>query len=375
MIRRCFFICLAFCLCLHFTGGQNVGAISAQSAVSINAQTGEVLYAHNAYQKRSMASTTKIMTALLLAEEPDLTKTLVTTKEMVTVEGSSMGLLEGDTVSYYALLVGMLLASGNDAANTTAIALAGNTQNFADRMNAKARQIGMKDTHFVTPSGLDDEQHYSTAYDMALLGAYAMNNPVFAKVAASKSIAVEYGNPPYRRTLTNHNRLLSLYDKSIGVKTGFTKKSGRCLVSAAENENGRVIAVTLNAPDDWNDHIHMLDMGLTALHKTTLRCENELYMHVVGGTVDRTALQTDPAVLSLTDNSQAKITQRVTLLPFCYAPLSAGETVGKIQYCYEGKVVSSADIQIAEPVPAQDPPKAHHRFFTRFWDVITLLGV
>lgn len=375
MFKRLASVGLALCIICLCAGRNTVSALSAKSAVAIHADTGEILYAHNAEQKLPMASTTKIMTALLLAEEPDLTQTLVTTKEMVTVEGSSMGLLEGDTVSYYALLVGMLLASGNDAANTTAIALSGSPQAFADRMNAKARQIGMKNTHFVTPSGLDDEQHYSTAYDMALLGAYAMKNPVFAKVASSKSIAVEYGNPPYRRTLTNHNRLLALYDKAIGVKTGFTKKSGRCLVSAAENENGRVVAVTLNASNDWNDHMQLLDQGLAALQKTTMHYADTLRLHIVGGIHDHVSLKTDPVVLSLTEGSKKKITQRVTLKPFCYAPVTQDQAAGSVDYYFEGKKIASAPIRAETSVSAQAPMKTHRRYIRRLLDIITAIGV
>ncbi len=352
----------------------NINALSAKSAVLINATTGEVLFEKDAYRQLPMASTTKIMTALLLAEEPDLTKTLVTTKEMVTVEGSSMGLLEGDTVSYYALLVGMLLASGNDAANTTAIALAGSTQAFAERMNAKAKQIGMKNTNFVTPSGLDDDKHYSTAYDMALLGAYAMKNPIFAKVCASKTIAVEYGNPPYRRSITNHNRLLSMFSNAVGIKTGFTKKSGRCLVSAAENENGMVVAVTLNAPDDWNDHTNLLKNGLSSIQKVTFNKGDDIYIDVVGGKYGRVAVQSEPTVLSLTENSKTKITEKIILPTFCYAPLKSGDIVGSVKYYYNGNEIAESPLKISKDIDAQLPEKAYQKFLSVVSKFITTLG-
>ncbi|MBQ7288375.1 MAG: D-alanyl-D-alanine carboxypeptidase [Clostridia bacterium] len=375
MVRRVFSVCLVLCLSLIMFGRTEATALSAKSAVAINATTGEILFAVNPEQRMSMASTTKIMTALLLAEEADLTQTLVTTKEMVTVEGSSMGLREGDTVSYYALLVGMLLASGNDAANTTAIALSGSIDAFVEKMNAKARQIGMKNTNFVTPSGLDDEAHYSTAYDMALLGAYAMNNPIFSKVAASKTMTVEYGNPPYRRTLTNHNRLLSMYDSAIGVKTGFTKKSGRCLVSAAENENGRVIAVTLNAPDDWNDHIQMLNQGLSTLKMSTLQYQETLQMDIVGGIGDRVSLIVESVTVSLTEDSQRKITQQISLPRFCYAPVQKGATVGEVTYFYENKKIKTAAIKISESVSAQPTAGCFEQFAACFKLLVAQLGV
>lgn len=207
-------------------------AISAKYAVLVEMNTGQLIAEKNGYDKASMASTTKIMTSLLLCELCDLDEEIVATKEMVTVEGSSMGLQEGDRVHYRDLLYGMLLASGNDAANTTAISVAGSIENFAELMNKKAKEFGMTNTHFVTPSGLDDEEHYTTAYDMSKLAVYAMKNADFAEACASKTATLEYGNPPYRRTLTNHNKLLQYYEGAIGIKTGFTKNRGGVLFPA-----------------------------------------------------------------------------------------------------------------------------------------------
>ena len=190
--------------------------VSAASAILIKADTGDILMEKNAYARMPMASTTKIMTALLVAERGNLEDTLVTTREMVTVEGSSMGLQAGDTVSYHDLLYGMLLASGNDAANTAAIAIGGSLTGFADLMNQKAAELGLTSTHFVTPSGLDDPDHYTTAYDLARLAAYAMENPDFAAAASSKTANLCYGNPPYKRTLSNHHKLLNRYEGCLG---------------------------------------------------------------------------------------------------------------------------------------------------------------
>ena len=217
----------AFVLLFSVSVSASALDVSAKGMVLMNADTGEILASKNAHLRLSMASTTKLMTALLLAETGTPEKVVVTTKQMVTVEGSSMGLLEGDQVSYHALLAGMLLSSGNDAANTTAIAVAGSVDKFVQMMNDRAEQIGMTNTHFVTPSGLDDDEHYSTAYDMALLAVEALKNKYLAFAAASRTMTVSYGSPPYDRTLTNHNKLLGSYDGCIGLKTGFTKKSGR----------------------------------------------------------------------------------------------------------------------------------------------------
>ena len=320
-------------------------SVSAKAAIVIAADTLEVLYEKSANQKLPMASTTKIMTALLLAEQPDLSKTVKTTKQMVTVEGSSMGLLEGDTVSYRDLLYGMLLASGNDAANTTAYVLAGSVQGFAKMMNEKAAELGMKNTSFVTPSGLDDENHYTTAYDLALLTAAALKNSAFRTACSSKSAVLYYGNPPYRRTLTNHNKLLGNYEGIIGVKTGFTKKSGRCLVTAAEGEGKRVIAVTLNDPDDWNDHRKLLDYGL----EKTVVTEFKNYdvtdvMPIVCGSADLVRVKCEQTKICTAVGTENEIKRKIILPKFIYAPISAGEKVGEIEYYFKDTLVKTSDI-------------------------------
>ena len=240
----------------------------AKAAAVINGDTGEIIYAANADERLPMASTTKIMTALLLCENADLSEEITVTADMLRVEGSSMGLLAGDRVSYHDLLYGMMLASGNDAANVTAISIAGSIPKFTELMNKKAEELGLKDTHFVTPSGLDAKGHYTTAKELALLAAYALKNEAFAKAAASETAVLNYGNPPYRRSLTNHNKMLKLFEGAVGVKTGFTKKSGRCLVSAARRDGKLAVAVTLNDPDDWNDHTNLLKFGLDSIKQT-----------------------------------------------------------------------------------------------------------
>lgn len=326
---------------------QSAGAVSASAKayVVINAETGEVLVSSNAHLRLSMASTTKIMTALILAEQNTPEKEITATKEMVTVEGSSMGLLPGDKVSYYELLIGMLLPSGNDAANTAAICVAGSTEKFADLMNRRAAEIGMTNTHFVTPSGLDDKEHYTTAYDMSLLAAEALKNETIRDIVSKESITVTFGNPPYQRTLYNHNKLLGLYEYCIGVKTGFTKKSGRCLVSAAEKDGCRVIAVTLNDPNDWNDHCGLLDYGLSKLSLKDVTADIKLdALPVVGGKDDTVSVAVPRYFCGCTDATQSGITAEVSAVPFVYAPVNCGQTVGYVNYCYNGKIIHTSEI-------------------------------
>ena len=337
------FLAVIFALLLVLNLSVKADAISAKAAVVINGDTGEILFSRNANERLPMASTTKIMTALLLCENADLDKTIVTTKEMITVEGSSMGLQVGDTVSYHDLLYGMMLASGNDAANTTAIALSGSISEFVKLMNNKALELGLKDTHFETPSGLDGKEHYTTAYELALITKYALQNEDFAKAASSKSETLCYGNPPYKRTLTNHNKLLKAYDDVIGVKTGFTKKSGRCLVSASKKDGKFVIAVTLNDPNDWADHRALLDLGLATLQTVDIAPEQtEIKIPVQNG--DKAFLELNISSKSFTLKETEKLRAEVIVPEFLYAPINKGDKIGKVYYYLSDDLILAEDI-------------------------------
>lgn len=327
------------------------GAVStsAKAAILINADTLEVIYSQNAEEKLPMASTTKIMAGLLLCEYGNFDTEITVTAEMVAVEGSSMGLLAGDTVTLHDLLYGLMLSSGNDAANVIAYHLGGTVDGFVKQMNQKAKEIGLENTNFVTPSGLDADEHYTTAYDLAKLAAYALKNEDFAAAVSSKSATLNYGNPPYRRTLTNHNKLLKLYDDAIGVKTGYTKKSGRCLVSAAERDGMKIIAVTLCDPDDWDDHIALLDYGFSALKKVEISPEEETYtVPVISGVKDEIKIEIKPYSAYFLDD--ADVEARVNLPKFVYAPLKKGEKIGTVTYIKGGKVVAKSDILASEDI-------------------------
>ena len=340
-------------------------SVSAEGAVLINGATGQVLWGKNADKPLSMASTTKIMTALLLCENADLSEEIIATEEMVTVEGSSMGLLPGDRVDYRDLLYGMLLASGNDAANTVALSLAGSADKFAALMNKKAAEIGMANTHFVTASGLDAAGHYSTAHDMALLARYALENPAFKAAAAAKYATLEYGNPPYRRTLKNHNKLLWNYEGAIGVKTGYTKKSGRCLVSAAVRDGEYLIAVTLNAPSDWSDHAAMLDYGFSLISPRAVSGER-YNLAVVGGAAESVSVESAPIILSLSNEEYKALKKRVILPRFVYAGVEKGKTLGRVELLNGDKVLASMPLVAAKGVKPAPNEGAVYKIFSNF---------
>lgn len=328
--------------------------VSAKAYVLMEADTREVLASSHALDKLSMASTTKIMTSIVALERGIPDQQVKVASDMVAVEGTSAGLLPDDLVTVRTLVYGMLLESGNDAANVTAYAVAGGVKPFLELMNQKAREIGMLNTCFETPSGLDSENHYSTAYDMALLGSYAIQNPEFRRICSLSSARVSYGNPPYARTLTNHNRLLREYDGAFGIKTGYTKKSGRCLVSAAARNGVTLVAVTLHDPNDWSDHKKLLDYGFSVVSaRDYTSLAGDLSAKVVGGTENRVSVRLgSKAEIPIADQN-AEVTVQVYMQPFLYAPIKAGESVGTAVYSLNGQAVLTCPLVAADSVPAQ----------------------
>ena len=315
------------------------GDISAKAAVLMEASTGKVIWGKCENERLPMASTTKIMTTVLTLESGDLDTEFTVDSEAIRVEGSSMGLREGDIVSKRDLCIGMLLPSGNDAANCAAVKVGGTAEKFADMMNAKASQLGMTYTHFVTPSGLHDDAHYSTASDMALLASYAIKIPEFGEICSSKSMKLQFGDPPFDRWLTNTNKLLSRYEGCIGVKTGFTDEAGRCLVSAAERDGVTLVCVTLNAPDDWNDHAKLLDYGF-GITKCTDLGGKEYTAVTAGGTSDSISLVTERNITVPEINGTVPdVTYSAAVPQRIYAPVRKGERLGTLTVKCGGRVI------------------------------------
>lgn len=334
-------------------------SVSAQSAVLINADNGQVLYAKNEHEKRAMASTTKIMTALLTLEAAEQDNKIVTISDQVAaIEGSSMYLNAGDQLSLRDLAIGMLTVSGNDAAYGAAVAIGGSEEAFAEIMNARAKELNMHDTNFVTASGLDADEHYSTALDMAKLGAAAIQNEDFLAICSKKQVSATFVNPPRTQSYSNHNKLLSLYEGCIGIKTGYTKKAGRCLVSAAERDGVRLVAVTLNAPDDWDDHSRMFDYGFSQLTSVKMEeADTQFTIDVIGGTqnqVDVIGSNMKSIVIAAADADKVK---RVVILPsFVYAPVPEGTQLGKISYRLNGEEIGAVPLVTTSGVD-QEPVK------------------
>ena len=368
-------LCLTLILVIFFSFSAysaDVPSLSASSAVLINAVTKEIIYEKNAYTHRSMASTTKIMTGILAIESGRLSE-IVTAKNME-AEGTSIGLKNGYRLTLEALVWGMMLESGNDAAKLTAAYLSGSEENFASLMNDKASEIGMRSTNFVTASGLDADEHYSTAYDMALLGAYAVSNPVFREICSAKTKRIEFIEPGIVRTFSNHNRLLSSCEGVFGIKTGFTKKSGRCLVTACEREGTVLVAVTLNAGDDWNDHRKLYDYGYDICEKKELFISIPDGIKVYGGICDNVRIrpESNPISVSLRDKS-CDITQQIYLPEFIYAPIKKGDILGEVQLIKDGRVISESSIISSEDIPSAEPLPEKKSIFSKIKEIFNRL--
>lgn len=227
------------------------------SYIVMNADTYEVIKEGNSDKRLPMASTTKTMTALLVVEHCIMDDIVVVPEQAVGVEGSSVYLKEGETYTVRELLYGLMLRSGNDAAIALAIHVAGTVENFVEMMNYRAEMLGLKNTHFVNPHGLHNNQHYTSAYDLCKLGCYAIKNDIFADIVSTKQAVISSDNT--RKVWCNKNKILSLYDGGIGIKTGFTKAAGRCLIAGAEREGHTVVSVVLNRGDMYEACMELMD--------------------------------------------------------------------------------------------------------------------
>lgn len=326
----------------------------------VDMDTLAVLSQSDAHEHLPMASTTKIMTAIVALENGDIDAVVTIPKQAVGVEGSSVYLKAGEKLTLEQLLYAVMLQSANDAATAVAIEVGGSEENFVAMMNDKAAELGMKDTCFANPHGLPDDSHFSSAYDMAVLMSYAMGNSEFRKITSTENKNLG------ERYISNHNKLLWLYEYCTGGKTGFTKKAGRCLVSSAEKDGARLACVTLGAPNDWNDHKELFNYGFSLYTAETLCAagEREYRLPVVGSTVQYvSAVNTDAVSASLLKDDS--ITFTVELDRFLYAPVSAGDSVGRIVFYRNGRYAGESNITATESAEYYKKPS--------LWDKIKSL--
>lgn len=332
-------------------------SVSAKSALLMDASSGKVLYQKDAFVKLPMASTTKIMTAVVATENTELTSIVEISPDATGIEGSSIYLYPGEKLTMEDLLYALLLESANDAASAIAIAVAEDESSFADMMNEKASELGLKSTHFENPHGLDSEEHYTTAYDLAKLTSYALSLPQFKTICSTYKKNIPLKVDEGIRVLVNHNKMLKQYDGAIGVKTGFTKKSGRCLVSAAERDGLTLVAVTLRAPDDWSDHTAMLNYGFSR-YRHIVYAEKESYLvklPVVGGTTASVNAVNATAIEATLSTDRGELVCRIEGARFLYAPVKKGDVVGRIVCLSDGEEIASSDLIITEDIAPSKP--------------------
>lgn len=343
-------------------------SLSSLSVVMLEPESGRVLFQRDAHTPRPMASTTKLMTALIAAESVPFDKEVVVPDAAVLVEGSSMGLRAGDHITMHDLVTGLLLESGNDAANAIALLVSGSIPAFAEKMNRKAAELGMEDSTFVTPSGLDEGNHSSSAYDMALLGAEVLRHPELKEICAAKSAVIQVGDPKHEATMNNHNKLLHKYPYAIGMKTGYTIKSGRCLVSAAEKDGVTLIIASLNGHDYWNDHMALYEYGfsLTTCYRPELPDFSRF--PVSGGITGTVPLQVEEVPgMTLLKGEEDRVRCLIDVPRFLLAPLEAGEQVGTIRYVLDGRELCALPVTVGQAVTARPVAGFFPRFKELFW--------
>ena len=322
-----------------------VQAVSAQKAIVIDGLTGRTLYEKRADEQSLIASTTKIMTALVVCEQCNVLDRMRIPKEAVGIEGSSMYLEEGEVLTIQELLYGLMLHSGNDAAVALAIYCGGTVEGFAELMNDKARQLGLRNTHFMNPNGLDCPDHYSSARDLATLAAYAMENPIFARTVATKTVTA--GN----RVLHNHNKLLWHVKGADGVKTGYTKAAGRILVSSAIRQGRRLVCVTIHDPNDWQDHSALLEDGFSRFHICQIVQKGQILgeAEVEGGQSGIVELvAAEDFSFAMTDSEEAKIV--LSGPGFIYAPVAQGQEAGFAYVCIADEAVGKIPLIFGKTV-------------------------
>lgn len=315
-------------------------SVSAKSAVLMEKNSGRVLYIKNGHDLLPMASTTKIMTAILAIERGNMEQEVVVGKNASGVEGSSIWLSSGEKMKLKDMLYGLMLSSGNDAAIAIAEHLGGSVKGFVEMMNLKAKEIGANNTNFSNPNGLHDEGHYTTAYDLALISCYAMKNPVFCEIVNTKYKQIPWEGHEYDRVVKNKNKILWQYEGGNGIKTGYTKNAGKCLSAGAQKNGMQLVAVVLNDGDMFKDCMNLLNYGFENYNLYTIleKGEKAGTLHIKNGKQENLDVFYDEDILlPISENEKGNIVKRINLEKEIQAPVKKGQTVGTAEIWLNGK--------------------------------------
>ena len=348
-MKKAVSLLLSLFIILALLPNVNAKAIDSVAHAVMVADTLELYSEQSCHTRLPIASTTKIVTAIVVLENTvDIEKEISVPSEACGIEGSSIYLYEGEKITIEALLYGLMLESGNDAAVALALAVSGSIDAFVELMNDYADSLKLKNSHFTNPHGLDDPMHYSSAYDLALIMKDAMENEDFARIASTKSISLEMPDGT-KRFFSNHNRLLRMSDDIIGGKTGFTKISKRCLVSCAQRDGVRIICVTLGCSDDFNTHLALYNEAFASYQMYDLPTSREYAASIVGAAEETVSFKYNGKTkLPLrSDKDLVNVRVKVKLPRFIYAPVNEGDIVGDVCILYDGVLIESSPL-IAE---------------------------
>ena len=348
------------------------------SYIVISGNDGNVLEAENEHEVRSIASISKIMTAVVALENGDYIDQWIIGDEVTNVTGSMIWIQKGQQVSMRSLLYGMMLKSGNDAAVAIAHRVGGGSvEKFIQMMNEKAAVLGMKDTEFHNPNGMDveEEGNYSTAYDMALLMQYAMTLPQFREIVATQTAQVQALNSDEILYFSNHNKMLSLYEGANGIKTGFTKSTGRCLVSSAQRDGMEFIAVTLNDPNDWNDHAKMLDYAFSEHYPKKLIEQGDTVKVTNIDGKDYSMVAASDFTIPFKEHQKTQVEVISHISNDLQAPINQGEKVGWLEIVCDGVSIGEVDIISENDIYGVSNIRLKNSFFSSFIRVAKILLV
>lgn len=345
-------------------------ADSAECACVINALTGDVVFSKNMNKRHAMASTTKIMTAIIALENCGMDEVITVSANAAAQEGSAAYISENNQIYMKDMLYGLMLNSGNDAAMAIAEHVAGDAEKFADLMNEKALEMGLRDTHFVNPSGLDDPEHFTTAGELALIARYALSNQDFREIVSTQTYQAQPINSEEKLYFSNHNKMLSLYDGAVGVKTGFTKATGRCLVSAAERDGMEFIAVTLGDSNDWNDHMEMLDYAFSEYYpKKVIEEGMKVKIADIDGNMYEMVAAED-FIVPFKEHDRISVDIISHIANNLQAPINAGEKVGYIEVLYNGNSIGNVDIISSSDIMDISNIRLKNSFYSSFIHVV-----
>ncbi|HWR09238.1 D-alanyl-D-alanine carboxypeptidase family protein [Sporomusa sp.] len=321
--------------------------VTAKSAIVMEVSTGKVLYGKEAAERRYPASTTKIMTLITALEYGKLDDVVTASENAASTEGSSLWLTQGEQLKMLDMFYGIMLISGNDATVAVAEHIAGSVENFAKLMTDKAHALGAVNSNFVNTSGLPNENHYTTAYDLAKITAYGYKNPLFSQIVSTQHKIVPWPGKDHDRDLYNENKMLWLYDGANGVKTGYTDAAGRCLVSAAKRNGTQLVVVVLDSDHMWDDSIKLLDYGFAQLKQVPVISQGDILKTVKineGKTGDIKLLATNDISVPMADNEHDKYSTVIDAPNKLNAPITSGQKLGTVKVMYNNIEVASSDL-------------------------------